>query len=831
MAWKTLNLDFISTPSDLGYYVTQPPTGGSYNTRSYIAIEGRNFFDYIPAGQPTTTVEVFNNGLLQINFTAHNSWGNKIMDGIEIRNIVANTGISFNNPNYGNNILVCIGYNDETQKAALFMAGTFYNGGQWTLANTLADIGGDAQQELALYQAVSGSAIPLHDWQSLEYIAGKSGYYSLARLYDRTDGQPVSGASGSEFITLPDDAIINNWVEKIYGYEQIAMYTGDTHFLTVTWNNATSFTIKYYLTEDTTPICSYTYNLANASDYAYMMLLYESKEDGETMKFYIRPSVIIQDAVTGLFSYNQETVSEVESIALYNWYVLNYEGSIFGPPTEPEGGDGGGVLQDDPIPEPTAPTVTALDTGFTRMYWVDNTQLKALASWIINSGGSIVTYLFGGDLMQALIGVSLSPVNVPHASGTTSIKILGHDTQCSGHILTDQFFTIDCGTFHFDKTMGGTYLDYNPYTMIRLILPFIGNMTLETDDVMDKTINLKYVFDALSGICVAHVYVNGSLHYEASGQYLMNVPITKTDYTQDQAAVRNGMLSLAAGAVGVATGGAAALAGIGAIGASALNVMTSHKHINYTSGGGGGVAAYMGIERPFIIIERPVTARPAHDELYTGMPSYITNKIKHFDHFTKFLAVHLEGFNATSEEKAEIERALLNGAFIESGSATPEITLTDPNDIAIVFLKMTSENNVIGKTFGDALQLEGKLIYNQSILTPSIVINGDVIGYNYAYIPAFNRFYYITNNVVKNGTMQEITMQCDALQSYASAIKECYGVGARSSNQTNYYVNDDAITVKQGKSIVTKQFTAPNKTKFSFNKGEAGFVIVVALDG
>ena len=678
------------------------------------------------------------------------------------------------------------------------------------------------------------SPVVLHTWQSLEYIAGKSGYYALARLYDFTDGQPVTGATSQDFITLPDDAIINNWVEKIYGYEQIAMYTGDTHYLTVTWHNATSFTMKYYLTEDTLPICSYTYTLSNASDYAYMMLLYESVTVEEQTSFYIRPSVIIQDAVTGLFSYNQENPSEVETIALYNWYVLNYEGSIFGPPTEPEGGDGGGVLQDDPIPEPTAPTVTALDTGFTRMYWVDNTQLKALASWIINSGGSIVTYLFGGDLMQALIGVALSPVNVPHASGATNIKILGHDTQCAGHVLTDQFFTVDCGTYHFDETMGGTYLDYNPYTMIRLILPFIGSMTLETDDVMGKTIHLKYVFDAMSGICVAHVYVNDgkgdSLHYEASGQYLMNVPITKTDYTQDQAAVRNGMLSLAAGAVGVATGGAAALAGIGAIGASALNVMTSHKHINYTSGGGGGVAAYMGVDRPFIIIERPVTARPANDELYTGMPSYITSKIKNFHHYTKFKSVHLEGFEATSEEKADIENALLNGAFIESGSSAPEITLTDPNDTAIVFLKMTSENNTIGKTFGNALQLEGKLIYNQSILTPSIVIDGDAIGYNYAYIPAFNRYYYITNNVVKNGTMQEISMQCDALQSYASAIKECYGIGARSGNMTNYYVNDDAITVKQGKSIITKQFTAPDNTKFSFKKGDAGFVIIVALD-
>ena len=45
--------------------------------------------------------------------------------------------------------------------------------------------------------------------------------------------------------------------------------------------------------------------------------------------------------------------------------------------------------------------------------------------------------------------------------------------------------------------------------------------------------------------------------------------------------------------------------------------------------------------------------------------------------------------------------------------------------------------DLIGKTFGDKKVLEGKLIYDISIEEPKFLVDGDIRGYNYVYIPIF----------------------------------------------------------------------------------------------
>ena len=134
----------------------------------------------------------------------------------------------------------------------------------------------------------------------------------------------------------------------------------------------------------------------------------------------------------------------------------------------------------------------------------------------------------------------------------------------------------------------------------------------------------------------------------------------------------------------------------------------------------------MGFDRPFLLIEQPALARPAKDEHYTGMPSYITDTIGSFlkdgntaPQFARFSDVHLENIDCTEQERNEILEMLHNGVMLDTGSDAPDVTPVTAGNKVIVLLHNKSERNVIGKTFtsglNSRLKIEGDTFFNQSI--------------------------------------------------------------------------------------------------------------------
>ena len=73
-------------------------------------------------------------------------------------------------------------------------------------------------------------------------------------------------------------------------------------------------------------------------------------------------------------------------------------------------------------------------------------------------------------------------------------------------------------------------------------------------------------------------------------------------------------------------------------------------------------------------------------------------------------------------------------------------------------------------------------------------------------------------------------MISDPLQSFASEIKDCEAICARSEERTNYLINDGALTVQQNYEVKTLQFRK-NNARFSFTRASAGFVVIVASGG
>ena len=183
-------------------------------------------------------------------------------------------------------------------------------------------------------------------------------------------------------------------------------------------------------------------------------------------------------------------------------------------------------------------------------------------------------------------------------------------------------------------------------------MPYIGDQQLNTDEVMNKTLNVKYRFDLATGDCVAFITVDGSVLYSFSGNCAARLPLSSNNY--------NGLLPSITGAI-VAAGSMAA--GVPALGAaSALAVSSMKQDIRHT-GSISGSAGLMGVQTPYLVITRPRQALPIGQNSFTGYPSFITESLGGLTGYTEVESCHLEHIPCTDEELKEIENLLKGGVL------------------------------------------------------------------------------------------------------------------------------------------------------------------------
>lgn len=337
---------------------------------------------------------------------------------------------------------------------------------------------------------------------------------------------------------------------------------------------------------------------------------------------------------------------------------FNPDTDPYNPNAEPGGGDGETQTADS-ITDPALPTISSVDTGFITLYKPSVSQLNSLASWMWGSLDIDLFKRITQSPMDAILGLSILPGIVPSGS-SSSVKIGNLDSGVSMTKVSSQYVKFDCGSLTV-KRKWGAFLDYSPYTKTYLYLPFIGIRSVETDSIMNTSIQIKYNIDVMSGACCAFVIANGTTLYSFIGQCSCSVPVTGRDWTN----LINGVLGAVSG-VASAAGSAAsgnimgAVSGIASAASSALSAKPTIEH----SGSMGGMGGLMGIKRPYFIIERPVQAVPGHQNDVIGYPSFVYKYISRLSGYTEFEQIHLEGIPCTSDELSEIENILLSGVII-----------------------------------------------------------------------------------------------------------------------------------------------------------------------
>lgn len=313
---------------------------------------------------------------------------------------------------------------------------------------------------------------------------------------------------------------------------------------------------------------------------------------------------------------------------------------------------GGGNFNDasDLIPDDASPSLL-IDSGFVTLYTPTMTQINELSGvmWRPTFYDSFVK-IFANPI-DAILGLHILPFT-PARSGSKEIYVGNMSTAIVSNYTNVQFHEVNCGAINIAE-FWGNYLDYAPFTSCELVLPFLGSRPLDIDEIMGKTLGVKYKIDIATGSFVCIVTANSDILYQFSGQCAVSIPICSLDYNT----IMSNATRLAVDVMGaVASGGMTA----GTVVHDAVNTIQNAKPQIERTGNLGGASGLLAKQTPYVILKRPrqSLAKTYKDEL--GYPCNASYTLGDLEGFTRCEKVELKSATATSEEYAEIETILCN---------------------------------------------------------------------------------------------------------------------------------------------------------------------------
>ena len=311
-------------------------------------------------------------------------------------------------------------------------------------------------------------------------------------------------------------------------------------------------------------------------------------------------------------------------------------------------------------PTPPIPAVGAEATGFVAIYNPTQKQLSDFSRYLWSNEFLDNFIKLFANPMDAIIGLHM--IYATPSRGADAEIVCGYaHSRVISKTVNKQYIELDCGSIKVNRYFDNV-LDYAPYTTLQAYLPFVGIVDLDTNEIMDGTLNIKYRIDVLTGSCLARIKVTRGNYsaelYNFAGNCAVQLPISGGSYS--------GIIANAIGVAGsigatIATGGALAPVLVGSAASSAVN---SHVNVSH-SGSLGSNAGALGIMKPYLIITRPKPAEAYNYSKFYGIPSNKTVKLSSCSGYTRVKDIHLENISrATDEELNEIDSLLKEGVII-----------------------------------------------------------------------------------------------------------------------------------------------------------------------
>ena len=184
--------------------------------------------------------------------------------------------------------------------------------------------------------------------------------------------------------------------------------------------------------------------------------------------------------------------------------------------------------------------------GLARYYAIDRFQLDELISDFKKSENGIPL-----DAGQFVIGLYQLPVDIPSFCTTSQEKIvLGKlETNAVGKKLLTVNRKTHLGEYFISANCGNNFLDYAPYTEIKLYIPFCGMVELPPNLFINSTVSVDMIIDIISGSCKGVVMCNNTFYTSINGSLMCSLPLSLEQCATKSLSVINSANSIMSGII------------------------------------------------------------------------------------------------------------------------------------------------------------------------------------------------------------------------------------------------------------------------------------------
>lgn len=306
-----------------------------------------------------------------------------------------------------------------------------------------------------------------------------------------------------------------------------------------------------------------------------------------------------------------------------------------------ESGEDGGRESKFDENEPSAPTINSVKLSNLHNYWITQSQMQSFYSSVWETDlTDFVRGAFTGiysNLISNVVSLKFMPTSAENLGGTgdTSAVILGFKTyddltvQTIGNAVAP---IVNIGSYRFAKAYN-SFADYAPYTDVKLYLPFVGVVPIDTNLFMGQgggktaTLNIKAQYDLQSGLITYFIMRNKTMVSSVSGRMAVEVPISLQSGLDTFSTISRNFVGKATSFAGNAISGNP----IGMISDVMQGSATAPPQTVFSSTGGDG--AFYAHPKCMIMIRHPQYNRPKNYSHVVGFPAYVTKKVSDLQGF------------------------------------------------------------------------------------------------------------------------------------------------------------------------------------------------------
>lgn len=333
-----------------------------------------------------------------------------------------------------------------------------------------------------------------------------------------------------------------------------------------------------------------------------------------------------------------------------------------------DGEDGDNSRDTDPTPIVT-PDFTPQRMTNNNLYWLQAGQLEDFIKWFWDEAGDIadledlwqkIQGLYN-NLASAVINTRYMPININWAGGTSSTDsiIVGQiekpGTYAKINKSNPQIRTL--GHFKISEKYK-SFCDYSPYTHVSLYLPFHGFMDIDADLFMGYTLEVKCVYDIMSGTIQYFIYCEDYLVNTCVAKMAVDIPITLQSKNDRDSAIFGNIMNAAAG---IMSAGMSAASGnpIGLVmGMGTIAQGGSQSAPMKTFGNIGETGAFYAPQKCAVYIRWPSYNRPKNYGARVGYPCNMQYKLSDLTGFTQCYNPKLTFSGSVKPLQSEIDEIL-----------------------------------------------------------------------------------------------------------------------------------------------------------------------------